>query len=71
MLIRQHVHPFPMQGLPLKAVYRDSLVGIRYLPIQARSNSPSVVFILIIAFVYVTYISSNRHVWIRNTGGFK
>jgi hypothetical protein len=56
MLIRQHVHPFPMQGLPLKAVYRDSLVGIRYLPIQARSNSPSVVFFMII----IAYLLTSR-----------
>ncbi|KAH8119262.1 hypothetical protein DFH11DRAFT_1501002 [Phellopilus nigrolimitatus] len=41
LVIRKHVHPFPTQGLPLKAVYRESMVGIRYLPTQARSSAPS------------------------------
>ncbi|EJD03107.1 uncharacterized protein FOMMEDRAFT_28689 [Fomitiporia mediterranea MF3/22] len=41
LVVRKHIHPFPTQGLPLKAVYRDNTVGIRYLPPQAKSNAPS------------------------------
>ena len=59
MFIRQHVHPFPMQGLPLKGVYRDNLVGIRYLPVEARANTPSViVFIVNLLLTHLIHLSS-------------
>lgn len=40
-LLSNQTHPNQhVQGLPLKAVYRDSVVGIRYLhPIIAQANS--------------------------------
>ncbi|THH09384.1 hypothetical protein EW145_g2046 [Phellinidium pouzarii] len=41
LTIRRHVRPFPTQGLPLKAVFRDNMIGIRYLPPQAQSNASS------------------------------
>lgn len=43
-IVRKHVHPFPTQGLPLKAVYRGNMVGVRYLPPEAKSNDSLVFF---------------------------
>ncbi|KAL5523884.1 hypothetical protein ACEPAG_8057 [Sanghuangporus baumii] len=41
LVVRKHIHPFPTQGLPLKAVFRDNMIGIRFLPPDAKSSNPS------------------------------
>ncbi|KAI5123684.1 hypothetical protein M0805_001712 [Coniferiporia weirii] len=41
MEIRKHVHPFQTHSLPLKAVFRDNMFGIRFLPPQAKSSTQS------------------------------
>ncbi|KAL5485103.1 hypothetical protein ACEPAI_7745 [Sanghuangporus weigelae] len=41
LVVRKHIHPFPTQGLPLKAVFRDNMIGIRFLPPDAKSSNLS------------------------------
>ncbi|KLO14618.1 hypothetical protein SCHPADRAFT_939415 [Schizopora paradoxa] len=39
--IRSFNYPFQFNGSPIKAVYRENMIGFRYLPVTARSASPS------------------------------